>query len=106
MTETEYRKSIIKTCLDYRDYLESELKQAYGDGIVGTAEITKMLMEVNDLISEQSRHFMRHSDKLITREELESMLKSELVEIANEQSIEVKSSWTKAQIIDAILGGV
>ena len=31
-----------------------------------------MLMEVNDLISEQSRHFMRHSDKLITREELES----------------------------------
>ena len=61
MTETEYRKSIIKTCLDYRDYLESELKQAYGDGIVGTAEI-----------SEQSRHFMRHSDKLITREELES----------------------------------
>ena len=51
MTETEYRKSIIKTCLDYRDYLESELKQAYGDGIVGTAEITKMLMEVNDLIS-------------------------------------------------------
>ena len=72
MTETEYRKNIIKTCLDYRDYLESELKQAYGDGIVGTAEITKMLMEVNDLISEQSRHFMRHSDKLITREELES----------------------------------
>ena len=72
MTETEYRKSIIKTCLDYRDYLESKLKQAYGDGIVGTTEITKMLMEVNDLIFEQSKHFIRHSDKLITREELES----------------------------------
>ena len=72
MTETEYRKRIIKTCLDYRDYLESKLKQAYRDGIVGTTEITKMLMEVNDLISEQSRHFMRHSDKLITREELDS----------------------------------
>jgi len=72
MTETEYRKRIIKTCLDYRDYLESKLKQAYGDGIVGTTEITKMLMEVNDLIFEQSKHFIRHSDKLITREELES----------------------------------
>ena len=72
MTETEYRKNIIKTCLDYRDYLESELKQAYGDGIVGTAEITKMIMEVNELISEQTRHFIRHSDKVITREELES----------------------------------
>ncbi len=72
MTETEYRKRIIKTCLDYRDYLESKLKQAYRDGIVGTTEITKMLMEVNDLIFEQSKHFIRHSDKLITREELES----------------------------------
>ena len=72
MTETEYRKRIIKTCLDYRDYLESKLKQAYRDGIVGTTEITKMLMEVNDLIFGQSKHFIRHSDKLITREELES----------------------------------
>lgn len=52
MTETEYRIRIIKTCLEYKEYLESELKQAYGDGIVGTYEMTKMLMEVNDLISE------------------------------------------------------
>lgn len=72
MTETEYRKRIIETCLEYRDYLKNNLKQAYQDGIVGTTDVTKMLMEVNDLISEQSRHFMRHSDQLITREELES----------------------------------
>ena len=72
MTETEYRKRIIETCLEYRDYLQNNLKKAYESGIVGTTEITKMLMEVNDLISEQSRHFIKHNDKLITREELES----------------------------------
>lgn len=74
MTETEYRIRIITTCLEYKEYLESELKQAYRDGIVGTYEITKMLMEVNDLISEQSKHFMYHNNKLVTKEELESKI--------------------------------
>lgn len=72
MSETEYRKKIIETCLEYQQYLENELKQANKDGISGTYEITKMLMEVNDLIAEQSRHFIGHSDKLVSVQDLES----------------------------------
>ena len=33
-----------------------------------------MLMEVNDLISEQSKHFVFHNNKLVTKEELESKI--------------------------------
>jgi len=40
-----------------------------------------------------------------TQEELESMTKAELTTLAEENSIVVKTSWTKAQIIEAILGG-
>ena len=72
MSETDFRKKIIETCLDYREFLEKELKQANKDGITGTYDTTRMLMEVNDLIADQSKHFIGHEDKLVTGEELDS----------------------------------
>ena len=47
MTETEYRIRIIKTCLEYKEYLESELKQAvkeerYEDAAKISDEIKKL----------------------------------------------------------------
>ena len=39
-----------------------------------------------------------------SREQLEAKTKEQLIEQADDEDIEVSTSWTKAQIIDALLG--